>query len=72
MDMKEKIHPKYQVVKCHCVTCGNEFELGSTAKEIRVDTCSNCHPFYTGQDTFTAAAGRVDKFNKRYGIDTKK
>lgn len=67
--MKAKIHPKYQVAKVHCVTCGNDFEVGSTAKEIRVDTCSNCHPFYTGVETFNQAAGRVERFNKRYGVE---
>lgn len=66
--MKAKIHPKYQVAKVTCVTCGNEFEVGSVSKEIRVDTCSNCHPFYTGQETFLQAAGRVERFNKRYGV----
>jgi large subunit ribosomal protein L31 len=72
MNMKAKIHPKYQVAKVHCVTCGNEFEVGSVAKEIRIDTCSNCHPFYTGQETFTQAAGRVERFNKRYGVSKEK
>ncbi len=67
--MKAKIHPKYQVVNVHCVTCGNDFTVGSTAKEIRVDTCSNCHPFYTGVETFNQAAGRVERFNKRYGVE---
>lgn len=68
-EMKAKIHPKYQVVNVRCVTCGEEFEIGSTASEIKVDTCSKCHPFYTGQETYTQAAGRVERFNKRYGID---
>ena len=48
-------------------SCGAEFESGSTAKELRVDTCSNCHPFFTGRQRFAAAAGRIEKFNKRYG-----
>lgn len=69
--MKEKIHPKYQMVKVRCTTCGEEFEVGSTAKEIKVDTCSKCHPFYTGQETFVQAAGRVERFQKRYGLDNK-
>ncbi len=66
--MKQKIHPQYNKVKVYCVTCGNEFEAGSTKKELRVDTCSNCHPFYTGKQKNIAAAGRVDKFNKKYGF----
>lgn len=67
--MKQGIHPKYQKITVTCSTCGNTFETGSTAKEVRVDTCSNCHPFYTGKQKFIAAAGRIDKFNKRYKID---
>jgi large subunit ribosomal protein L31 len=51
-----------------CTSCGNQFESGSIRKEIRVDTCSNCHPFYTGKQRFAQAAGRVEKFNKKYGI----
>lgn len=67
--MKNGIHPKYNQVTVTCSTCGNEFVTGSTVKEIRVDTCSNCHPFYTGKQKFTTVAGRIDKFNKRYGIE---
>ncbi|MDD3477493.1 MAG: 50S ribosomal protein L31 [Candidatus Izemoplasmatales bacterium] len=67
--MKTGIHPKYYTVTVTCTTCGNTFETGSTNKEIHVDTCSNCHPFYTGKQKFTVAAGRIDKFNKRYGIE---
>ena len=67
--MKKGIHPKYNKITVTCSTCGNTFETGSTAKEVRVDTCSNCHPFYTGKQKSITAAGRIDKFNKRYGID---
>ena len=67
--MKTGIHPKYQTITVTCSTCGNTFETGSTSKEIKVDTCSNCHPFYTGKQKSAQAAGRIDKFNKRYGID---
>ena len=70
--MKDGIHPKYSVVKARCTTCGEEFEIGTTAKDLRVDTCSNCHPFYTGTQTFVQAAGRVEKFNRRYGLNEKK
>ncbi|MCK7487860.1 MAG: 50S ribosomal protein L31 [Bacillus subtilis] len=69
--MKTGIHPKYNNITVTCSTCGNTFESGSTTKDIRVDTCSNCHPFYTGKQKFTAADGRIDKFNKRYGIEQK-
>jgi len=70
--MKTGIHPKYQKVTVTCVTCGTVFETGSTGKEIRVDTCSNCHPFFTGKQRFTQADGRVDRFNKKYGLDQNK
>ena len=66
--MKNKIHPNLYEVKVVCTSCGNEFITHSTKKEIRVDTCSNCHPFYTGRQRFQAAAGRIEKFNKKYGI----
>ena len=64
--MKEKIHPKFHTVKVTC-GCGNSFETGSVKENLRVDVCSNCHPFYTGQQRTIAAGGRVEKFNKRYG-----
>lgn len=69
--MKNGIHPKYHTVTITCSTCGNTFETGSTSKEIKVDTCSNCHPFFTGKQKSIQAAGRIDKFNKRYGIEEK-
>lgn len=66
--MKQGIHPSVHKITVTCVSCGTEFEALSTKKEIRVDTCSKCHPFYTGKQRFTQADGRVDKFNKKYGI----
>ena len=69
--MRKGIHPQYNKVTVVCVSCGATFESGSTNKEVRVDTCSKCHPFYTGQQKATAARGRVDKFNKKYGFDQK-
>jgi len=63
--MREGIHPNYKKVKAVCISCGNEFETGSTLDEIRVDTCSKCHPFYTGEQKFVQATGRVERFNKR-------
>ena len=62
--VKEGIHPKYGTAVVTCA-CGNTFETGSTKGEIRVDTCSKCHPFYTGEQKFVQAAGRIDRFNKR-------
>ena len=70
--MKQGIHPKYYTAKVTCTTCGNVFETGSILPEIKVDTCSNCHPFYTGKQIFTQADGRIEKFNKRYGLNQKK
>jgi len=67
--MKNGIHPKYNQTTVTCSTCGNTFVTGSTMKEIRVDTCANCHPFFTGKQKFTAADGRIDRFNKRYNIE---
>jgi large subunit ribosomal protein L31 len=66
--MKKGIHPEYKRVSVLCATCGTEFETGSILDEIRVDTCSNCHPFYTGRQRFGHADGRVERFNKKYGI----
>ena len=66
--MKKGIHPVYNNCKVICTSCGAEFESGSTKKEIKVDTCSNCHPFFTGRQRFAAAQGRVEKFNKKYGL----
>lgn len=63
--MKKGIHPEYHKVQVVCVSCGATFETGSTKDEIRVDTCSKCHPFYTGEQKFVQAAGRIDRFNKR-------
>ena len=66
--MKKGIHPDYKKVKVVCTSCGNEFETGSVLNEIRVDTCSNCHPFYTGQQKANQARGRIEQFNKKYGM----
>ncbi len=63
--MKEGIHPKYFKVVASCV-CGGEVDLGSTQENIRVEICSSCHPFYTGQQKIVDTEGRVDRFVKRY------
>ncbi len=65
--MKKGIHPEYHKVMAVCSSCGNEFETGSTSKEIKVDTCSNCHPFFTGKQRFAQAQGRIERFNRKYG-----
>ncbi len=64
--MREKIHPKYYNAKVRCA-CGNEFEVGSTQKEIKVEICSKCHPFFTGKQKLVDTAGRVEKFYRKYG-----
>jgi len=63
--MKTGVHPKYFVTKVHC-GCGNEFVTRSTLPELKVDICSECHPFYTGKLKFVDTAGRIDKFKKKF------
>jgi large subunit ribosomal protein L31 len=63
--MKEKIHPKYQDTTIACI-CGNVIHTRSTKQNIRVEICSNCHPFFTGKQKLVDSAGRVEKFQKRY------
>lgn len=64
--MKKGIHPEY--VECTVIcACGNTFVTRSTKKEIRVEICSRCHPFFTGKQKFVDSAGRVEKFRKKYG-----
>ncbi len=65
--MKEGIHPAYNETKITCV-CGNVIETRSTAKDISVEICSACHPFYTGKQKLVDSAGRIDRFKKRYNI----
>lgn len=67
--MKKGIHPDYVECTVTCA-CGNTFTTRSTKKEIRVEICSQCHPFFTGKQKFVDSAGRVEKFRKKYG-DTK-
>lgn len=64
--MKSDIHPTYAECDVTCA-CGNTFKTGSTKKEIRVEICSQCHPFFTGKQKFVDSAGRVEKFRKKYG-----
>jgi large subunit ribosomal protein L31 len=69
--MKKDIHPEIFEIEAKCV-CGNNFNTTSTSKEISVDICSLCHPFFTGQQKFIDTAGRVEKFNKRYKTEITK
>jgi large subunit ribosomal protein L31 len=63
--MKEKIHPKYYPDAKIICACGNTFNTGSTSPELKVDICSACHPFYTGEQRIVDTAGQVDRFMKR-------
>ena len=65
--MKEGIHPAYQECTVSCA-CGETFTTGSVRKEIKVEICSKCHPFFTGKQKLVDTGGRVDRFNKRYGL----
>jgi len=63
--MKTGIHPEYKTTKIRCA-CGYEMEVGSTKEDIRVEICSQCHPFFTGKQKLVDSAGRVDRFLKKY------
>jgi large subunit ribosomal protein L31 len=65
--MKEKIHPKYETTTITCA-CGNVIETRSTLKNIKVEICSACHPFFTGKQKLVDTAGRVERFRKKYNI----
>ena len=65
--MKKGIHPDYQPTTIRCA-CGNVIETGSTKKNITVEICSKCHPFYTGQQKAAQARGRIEAFNRKYGV----
>ncbi len=65
--MKKEIHPEYKEATVTCA-CGETFKTQSTKDEIIVEVCSKCHPFYTGKQSRASRAGRVDKFNKKYGF----
>ena len=64
--MKKEIHPEYFITKVNCSGCGSEWETGSTTKDVKLEICSNCHPFYTGEQKLIDTAGRVERFRKRY------
>ena len=67
--MKAKIHPKYfHDTKVPC-SCGNTFTVGSTKKTLKVELCSKCHPFFTGEHRMVDTAGRVERFKQRYKIE---
>jgi large subunit ribosomal protein L31 len=63
--MKPEIHPNYQEITVACA-CGNKFKTKSTGKNLDIEICSECHPFFTGKQKLIDTAGRVDRFNKRF------
>ncbi|EFO79987.1 ribosomal protein L31 [Oscillochloris trichoides DG-6] len=63
--MKNGIHPKYHTEGIVCTTCGTHWKIGSTRPNMRVEICSNCHPFYTGEQRIVDTAGQVDRFMRR-------
>ncbi|MBA3016961.1 MAG: 50S ribosomal protein L31 [Proteobacteria bacterium] len=63
--MKANIHPDYSNTTIKCA-CGNEFEIGSTKSNIRVEICSKCHPFFTGKQKLVDTAGRIERFRRKY------
>jgi large subunit ribosomal protein L31 len=70
--MKQDIHPQYNQITARC-SCGNEFTVNTTLnKDLNLDVCSSCHPFYTGKQRNIDSGGRVDKFKKRFGVLGKK
>jgi large subunit ribosomal protein L31 len=68
--MKQGIHPEYQTATVHCA-CGNRFETRSTSKDIHVEICSVCHPYFTGKQRLMDTAGRVERFKQKYGGNSK-
>ncbi|MCY3554949.1 MAG: 50S ribosomal protein L31 [Gemmatimonadetes bacterium] len=66
--MKSGIHPEYKEITVSCA-CGNTFQTRSTIATIHVEICSACHPFYTGKQKMVDSAGRVERFNRKYGIN---
>jgi len=65
--MREKIHPKYEATPISCA-CGNIIETRSTVKNIKVEICSSCHPFFTGKQKLVDTAGRIERFRRKYNI----
>ncbi|MFV0288524.1 MAG: 50S ribosomal protein L31 [Mycoplasmatales bacterium] len=66
--MKKEIHMNYIATKTKCTSCGSEFEINSTMENLNLEACNKCHPAYTGKAKTGKAAGRVERFNKKYGL----
>ena len=67
--MKDKIHPKYYTDAKVICSCGNTFTTGSTEKTLKVEVCSKCHPFFSGERRVIDTAGRVERFKRRYKLE---
>ena len=67
--MREGIHPKYKEIEARCA-CGNTFKTRSTKAELRLEICSACHPFFTGRQKLVDTEGRIERFTKKYGVQT--
>lgn len=65
--MKKNIHPKVFEIVAICTGCGHQFPTLSTEEDVRVSLCSNCHPIFTGKQKFVDTAGRIERFQKKYG-----
>jgi large subunit ribosomal protein L31 len=68
--MKQKIHPKYYPNAKVICSCGNTFTTGSTRETLKVELCSKCHPFFTGEQRIVDTAGRVERFKRRYKLQS--
>lgn len=66
--MKKGIHPNYQTTVVECA-CGNKFEVRTQKDKLHLEVCDKCHPFYTGEQNTTKRTGRVEKFNRKYGLN---
>ena len=69
--MQKDIQPKYNAIEVHCA-CGNTFTVKSNKNELHVEVCDKCHPFFTGKQGKAAKTGRVEKFNRKYGLNNEK
>ena len=67
--MKKDIHPGLNYIEVTCA-CGNKFHTHTTLDEMRLEICNECHPFFTGKQKFVDTAGRVERFKRRYGLET--
>lgn len=66
--MKAELHPEYVEAVVHCGNCGNSWQTRATKPDLRVEVCSHCHPFFTGEQRLVDTAGRVERFKRRYGM----